>query len=79
LHSLPEVFRAPLALFYLEGARYRDIADILDLPLGTVMSRLSRGKTELRRRFDPSLEAKTPSNLIPLPDQSETLSRDESN
>lgn len=48
LHSLPEPFREPLSLYYLEGYTYREIAEILDLPPGTVMSRLSRGKARLR-------------------------------
>jgi RNA polymerase sigma-70 factor (ECF subfamily) len=48
LHSLDGIFREPLALFYLEELSYQEIAGILKLPLGTVMSRLSRGKAHLR-------------------------------
>ena len=51
LHQLNEKFRAPLALFYLEQHSYREIAEILSLPIGTVMSRISRGKAELRRQL----------------------------
>jgi RNA polymerase sigma factor (sigma-70 family) len=46
LRSLGEIdalFRAPVALFYLEDYSYKEIAEILGVPLGTVKSRISRG------------------------------------
>ncbi len=48
LQEVDEVFRAPLTLFYLEELPYHEIAEALEIPVGTVMSRLSRGKAQLR-------------------------------
>lgn len=48
LQEVDDAFRAPLTLFYLEDLTYQDIADMLEVPIGTVMSRLSRGKAQLR-------------------------------
>ena len=43
LARLDEVYQAPVALFYLQDCSYNEIAEILQVPLGTVKSRLSRG------------------------------------
>jgi RNA polymerase sigma-70 factor (ECF subfamily) len=52
ISGLPEVFREVVVLRYFEGFTYRQIASILDCPTGTVMSRLSRARAELRAALD---------------------------
>ena len=51
IDELPDEFRIPVLMFYFEDSSYREIAEQLDLPPGTVMSRLSRAKSHLRRRL----------------------------
>ncbi len=48
LRELPEPFRTPVILFYFEEFSYRQIAEQLGVPIGTVMSRLARAKNFLR-------------------------------
>ncbi len=56
LDELPEVFRTPVILYYFEDFSYRDIAEQMDLPMGTVMSRLARAKAHLRNRLSQAAE-----------------------
>lgn len=51
LSELPETFRTPIILYYFEDFSYRDIAEQMELPIGTVMSRLARAKVYLRSRL----------------------------
>lgn len=48
LAQLDDIFRAPLALFYIEGSSYKEIAAMLRIPLGTVKSRIARGIVQLK-------------------------------
>ncbi len=65
LQQIDPTFRAPLVLFYLENHSYSEIAEILGVPIGTVMSRISRGKEQLRRRLQTN-SAGRPGQVIPL-------------
>jgi RNA polymerase sigma-70 factor (ECF subfamily) len=49
LTQMDETYRAPIVLFYLQDCSYNQIAEILDVPLGTVKSRLSRGLAQLQQ------------------------------
>ncbi|MGB8361318.1 MAG: sigma-70 family RNA polymerase sigma factor [Acidimicrobiia bacterium] len=51
VEELPENFRLPVLLADLEGFSYKEIADILDIPIGTVMSRLHRGRKAMQKRL----------------------------
>jgi len=51
LEELPEDFRIVVIMALVEGMSYKEIARILDCPIGTVMSRLYRGRQALRRRL----------------------------
>lgn len=74
LAELDEKYQAAVALFYLEDCAYKDIAVILDVPLGTVKSRIARGIAQLReilsdgsRTPTPPVAAKPNGSLVPTP------------
>lgn len=57
LDGLADEFKIVLMMFYFEDCSYKEIAQRLEIPLGTVMSRLSRGKAQLRGKlFEPELQ-----------------------
>ena len=63
--SLPTEQRRVLALVDLEGLAYSEVAVILDIPIGTVMSRLHRGRKTLLARLE-SQQTVTPGRVAPL-------------
>ena len=52
LQQMKEEYRIVVTLFYYEGLSQRDIAEVLGIPVGTVKSRLSRGKAELKEALE---------------------------
>jgi RNA polymerase sigma-70 factor (ECF subfamily) len=64
--ELEEHFRVPLVLYYLQCLTYKEIAEVMGISIGTVMSRLSRGKEMLRRRLLERKQTKktTPTNVV---------------
>jgi RNA polymerase sigma-70 factor (ECF subfamily) len=64
LEDLPEQFRMAVILADVEGFSYKEIADIMEVPIGTVMSRLHRGRRALQKSlFDLAVER----GLVPKP------------
>lgn len=51
LQELPEVFRATVLLYYFDDFSYRDIAEQMKVPIGTVMSRLARARAWMKMRL----------------------------
>lgn len=51
LEDLPESFRLPVLLADVEEFSYKEIAEMLDIPIGTVMSRLHRGRKQMQKRL----------------------------
>lgn len=46
--KMPEKYQTPLLLFYMEDMSYQEISELIEIPMGTVMSRLSRAKSRLK-------------------------------
>jgi RNA polymerase sigma-70 factor (ECF subfamily) len=55
MRTLPDRFHRLLVLRELDGLSYRELADVMDIPMGTVMSRLARAREALRGALDRQL------------------------
>jgi RNA polymerase sigma factor (sigma-70 family) len=67
LAGVDEAYRAAVALFYLEDCAYKEIAEILQVPMGTVKSRIARGLAQLRRLLLTDEIASRPVHDAPAP------------
>lgn len=74
LAELDEIYQAAVALFYLDNHAYKDIAVMLDVPLGTVKSRIARGIAQLREIMSDGSSPRIPLRaanwdraLVPVP------------
>ncbi len=56
LEQLDEKYRVPIMMFYGDGYSTKEIAAILDVPVSTIQTRLSRGRAQLARYFDNGME-----------------------
>ena len=60
LGQVQEPYQAALSLFYMEDYSYKEIADILEVPIGTVRSRISRGMAQLQQSILVGTDANIP-------------------
>ena len=67
LESLPDVFRISVLLADVEGFSYKEIADITEVPIGTVMSRIHRGRRALQKALHDFGEARGLVGTAPAP------------
>ena len=69
LEELPDIFRIPVLLADVEDFSYKEIAEMLDIPIGTVMSRLHRGRKAMQRRLVEYAQARglLPNELPEVP------------
>ena len=67
LNKLPEKYKSVLILYYMEESSYQEIADMLSVPVGTVMSRLSRAKQAMKKALLRStISQPRPTNVVRL-------------
>ncbi len=67
IDTLAEEFKLVVLMFYFEHRSYQEIAELLEIPIGTVMSRLARAKSHLRARLSDAEKPRTESFAAPHP------------
>ena len=67
IESLPDTFRIAVLLADVEGFSYKEIAEITDVPIGTVMSRIHRGRRALQKALHEFAEARGLVGSVPGP------------
>ena len=65
LNEIEPTYRTAVELFYLSELSYKEIAQTLDIPIGTVMSRLSRGKEQLKSILAAAISENS-DKIVPL-------------
>ncbi len=69
VEALPERYKSPVLLYFMEDLTYKEISIYLDIPMGTVMSRLSRAKTMIKNQILTALKENEPiRNIVLLKD-----------
>jgi len=70
IQELPEAYRTVFLLSAVEGLKYREVADVLEMPIGTVMSRLYRARTMLLEQLQElAAEMRLDSKTGPITDE----------
>jgi RNA polymerase sigma-70 factor (ECF subfamily) len=73
LQSVPEVFRSAVILRDLEGMAYEEVAEVLNVSVGTVKSRILRGRRMLREMLEPMLRSPHGAQNAPAPHRQESV------
>ncbi len=66
LDALPDCFKATIYLADIEGYSYYDVAEIIGVPIGTVMSRLHRARNRLRKQLSAQVPAQAVTESVPI-------------